>query len=442
MTRSLDTRLPGDFQHPAFFYRSPEEYLEYTLSFISAGLAADEPVAVAVPGSNLRLIVSELGVDAERVKLLDMTSVGRNPGRIIPGVLRAFVDAHPSGRVRIIGEPIWASRTGLEYPACAQHEALINVAFRDRPVTILCPYDAVALSPRILADATATHPVLVDAHGERTSVAYAPHRIVAKYNRPLPPAPQVPKIAFDVGNLTRARRFAIDQAIRFGLRGEHTELELVVGELTANSVQHGGGRGTLSVWAEQGHLVCEVRDTGQITDPLVGRRPVNHGQLNGRGLLLVNQLAELVRLHTGPAGTTIRVHLAYPHPSNSVTVASPRSAISPSAGHEESSDDASLRSQTQDALRASSRFARFLAPTKVTGTRREVARPQADAALEALAAADLLAQVVDLWRSRLVALARNRGARWTDIGRALGVSKQAAHERYGSNRQRGGRAPK
>jgi hypothetical protein len=33
-------------------------------------------------------------------------------------------------------------------------------------------------------------------------------------------------------------------------------------------------------------------------------------------------------------------------------------------------------------------------------------------------------------------LARTRGAPWTDIGQSLGVSKQAAHERYGRARSR------
>lgn len=119
-----------------------EPAFDGTVPFIRDGLAAGEPVAVAVPGPNLRLIVAELGTDAEQVRLLDMTQVGRNPGRIIPGVLRAFADAHPGERVRIIGEPIWVGRTGTEYPACAQHEALINLAFTGQPVTILCPYDA------------------------------------------------------------------------------------------------------------------------------------------------------------------------------------------------------------------------------------------------------------------------------------------------------------
>lgn len=49
-----------------------------------------------------------------------------------------------------------------------------------------------------------------------------------------------------------------------------------------------------------------MRDKGRLTDPLAGRRPVPRDQHGGRGLLLVNLLADLVRVHTEPSATTIR----------------------------------------------------------------------------------------------------------------------------------------
>ncbi|HEY2762472.1 MAG TPA: anti-sigma factor RsbA family regulatory protein [Pseudonocardiaceae bacterium] len=435
---TLDAPAAGAFVHPALFYRGAEEYLEGTVQFIRAGLDAGEPVAVAVPGPNLRLILSELGADAKRVRALDMTQVGRNPGRIIPGVLSAFADAHRGKRAWIIGEPIWAGRTATEYPACVQHEALINLAFADRAVSILCPYDVERLSPQVLADAEATHPVLTDACGTRTSAAYAPERIVAHYNQPLP-APEAPSITFTSTSLAQARLFAVEQAIGHGLDGDHTELELIVGELVANSVAHGGGGGTLAVWAEDGNLVCEVRDGGHVTDPLAGRRPVDRNQAGGRGLLLVNHLCDLVRMYTCPAGTTVRLHLALPaqaHAEPGGVDRRTRPVPDAHGGHRPSLHRVPLRRQTQDALRAAARFTRYLPPEATEQPEYSVDRRHLRPVLEALVAADVLAQVVELWRSRLVKLARHRGARWTEIGRALGVSKQAAHERYGRSTRR------
>ncbi|WP_194813375.1 anti-sigma factor RsbA family regulatory protein [Nocardia sp. XZ_19_385] len=299
------------FVHPALFYRNAEEYTQHTVSFLREGIAAGEPVAVAVPGPNLELIKSGLGSDAENILFLDMTDAGRNPGRIIPKVLRGFADAHPQGRVRIIGEPIWAGRSEVEYPACAQHEALINAAFEGRPVTILCPYDETRLDPAVLADARVTHPTLISQGREYASDTYDWQAIVARYNEPLVPAPGAAVFSFAEAELRAVRAFAVAEAGRLGLGGTRLQdAELAVGELTTNSVVHGGGRGQLAIWAEPGQLVCEVRDGGRMPDPLAGRKPPARGQMGGRGLILVHYMADLVRVHTSDAGTTIRFYLS------------------------------------------------------------------------------------------------------------------------------------
>ncbi|MFJ8662878.1 anti-sigma factor RsbA family regulatory protein [Streptomyces sp. NPDC093795] len=301
----------GSFVHPALFYRDEPEYLAGTVPFVQEGLAAGEAVAVAVPGENLAAIRSALGPSAERVKFLDMTEAGRNPGRIIPGVLRAFADAHPEGHVRIIGEPIWAGRTAAEYPACVQHEALINTAFHGRDATILCPYDTVRLDAEVIADAWATHPTVIDQGRELNSPSYDWQKIVARYNEPLAQPAGAATVSFGAGELPAARHFAVREAEVLGLPGGRTQdLALAVSELTTNSVIHGGGSGTLRIWADGERIVCEVEDGGRMADPLAGRRPAARGQLGGRGLLLVNHIADLVRVHTAPDGTTVRFYLS------------------------------------------------------------------------------------------------------------------------------------
>lgn len=300
------------FVHPALFYRNEQEYTRQTVAFLREGLTNGEPMAVAVPGPNLELIKAGLGGDAEGILFLDMTEAGRNPGRIIPKVLRGFADAHPKGRVRIIGEPIWAGRSAVEYPACAQHEALINAAFEGRAVTILCPYDEVRLELEVIADAKVTHPTVISGDGrESVSDVYDWQAVVDRYNQVLAPEPDAAAFSYGGEDLPAVRQFALAQAMRLGLAGERLmDVELAVAELTTNSVVHGGGRGTLAMWAGQGQLVCEVRDAGRLTDPLAGRRPPEHGQRGGRGLMLVHYVADLVRVHTGDDGTTVRFYLS------------------------------------------------------------------------------------------------------------------------------------
>jgi anti-sigma regulatory factor (Ser/Thr protein kinase) len=307
------TTATGGFVHPALLYRDAEEYLAGTLPFIRDGLAAGEPVAVAVPTANLRLLREALGGDAARVLMKDMTVAGRNPGRIIPTVLLAFANANPGRRVRIIGEPIWAGRTATEYPACAQHEALINAAFAGRPATIVCPYNTALLDPVWLHDAHRTHPLMLTAARRWDSPHYAdPAAVAADFNRPLPDPPVgAATMTVDLFALPAVRRFVTEQGARAGLPPERVaDLTLAVHELAANAVAHGGGTGELAVWTHDDHLICQLSDAGRLTDPLVGRIPVlPDTATSGRGLLLVNELCDLVRVHTSPAGTTIRIHL-------------------------------------------------------------------------------------------------------------------------------------
>jgi anti-sigma regulatory factor (Ser/Thr protein kinase) len=309
----MTTTTAETFTHPALLYRDDDDYLAGTVPYIREGLAAGEPVAVAVPADNLALIRDALGADAERVLLRDMMVAGRNPGRIIPTVLLAFADAHPGRRVRLIGEPIWAGRSATEYPACAQHEALINAAFTGRPATILCPYNTRLLDPAWIEDAYKTHPVMLDADGAFDSVQYDdPALVAAAFNMPLPdPPPHAATVIVDVLALPTVRRMVAEHAERTGLPPQRAvDLVLAVNELTTNTVRHGGGTGKLALWTDDDQLVCQLTDNGCLSDPLAGRIPVPPGALGGgRGLLLVNQLCDLVRVHTTSAGTTIRVYL-------------------------------------------------------------------------------------------------------------------------------------
>ena len=304
-------RVPAPFSHPALLYRGEPEYLAGTLPFVRSGLDAGEPVAIAVPGRRLELLRARLGAAAEHVRFVNMAMAGRNPGWIIPGVLRDFAEAHPGRRVRIIGEPIWHGRSAAEYPACVQHEALINLAFTGRAATILCPYDAEELDRRALDDAARTHPTIIERGVEEPSPGYDPEKAIQVYNAPGPEPVDVAALAFDAGVLSEVRAFAAGHAGRRGIVGDRLlDLELTVNELAANSIVHGGGRGTVRIWVENGHVVCEIADSGHITDPLAGRLPVRPDIPGGRGLLLINQIADLVRTCTTVGGTRTRVYFA------------------------------------------------------------------------------------------------------------------------------------
>ena len=296
------------FEHPALFYRNTQEYLHGTLEFITDGLSRGDAVLIAVPTNKLELIAERLGRDTELVRLVDMADAGRNPTRIIGGVLRAFADDYADQWVRIVGEPIWPDRSPAEYAACAQHEALINRAFAGRAVSVLCPYDTQTLDSRALIDAVRTHPVVLDGNRSRHSTSYSPDAVFTDYNQPLPAPPDATQFTVGARNLRQLRSGADDVATAAGLDEDHRlDWSLVLTELVTNSIEHAGGAAVVRMFTDGRDLVGQVTDSGDLTDPLAGRHPALPGQARGRGLVIVHDLADLVRSHTRPGATTVEV---------------------------------------------------------------------------------------------------------------------------------------
>jgi MEDS: MEthanogen/methylotroph, DcmR Sensory domain len=154
----------------------------------------------------------ELGGESAHVAIVDMAEMGRNPARIIPEVL-TFAGKHRGQRVCCIGEPIWPGRTVAEVQEVTRHEALINLAFRDSPVTFLCPYDRTALAESVIADAASTHPVVIQDRQETASARYlGPAEVPPGCNRPLPRPPAHAETLGYRDDLRQVRRFVASRA--------------------------------------------------------------------------------------------------------------------------------------------------------------------------------------------------------------------------------------
>jgi anti-sigma regulatory factor (Ser/Thr protein kinase) len=305
----------GSFVHRAFLYHTPQEYRDHLLALICDAVQADQAVLVAVPAPNLAALAAGLNGPAADVVMTDMCEAGRNPSRILGEVLSKSVDKHRDKPVRMISEHMWPSRSDIEYPACVQHEALLNQAFTGRDVTVVCPYDLSQLDSEVIADARRTHPVLWQ-NGilDDDNPAYAPEAMLAHYNRPLSSDPSAVRYtARNLGDLSGARAFAGAYAQWFGLSPDQTaDLQLIASELTTASLAHAGGTCRLALWRQDSHVVCEARDDGCLDDPLAGRRPYGSDSDRGRGLYVVNALADLVRIHTTADETTIQAYLRLP----------------------------------------------------------------------------------------------------------------------------------
>ncbi|MGH7667143.1 MAG: anti-sigma factor RsbA family regulatory protein [Candidatus Dormibacteria bacterium] len=309
----VDPQL-GPGSHRALLHHGEPGFLQGTLPFIREGLRGGEPVLAAIAPDRIHALTRALGEDAQGVQFLDIREMGANPARIIPVWLRFVRQASPDGRpVRGIGEPVWPQRSDAELEECERHEALLNLVLARYPqLQLLCPYDLSALDERALEVGQRTHPELLDQLAPRHSQTYLGLESASWPFAGSLPEPQGPveDFPFGAGQVFEVRDFIARWAQRAKLPTlRRADLEWALSELVDNSLRHGGGRGHVRAWEDTQGLVCEVRDRGQIADPLVGRDWPPGSTAGDRGLWLVNQLCDLVQIRRSDQGTVVRVHV-------------------------------------------------------------------------------------------------------------------------------------
>jgi anti-sigma regulatory factor (Ser/Thr protein kinase) len=297
-------------RHLAILHHGQPGDVSALRGIVRDSLDRDEGLLVAVPDASADRLRAVLGTESSRVTWMDMTSLGRNPARIIPAIL-AFAARHQGRKVTCINEPVWPGRSAGERQEAARHEALVNLAFREVPATIVCLYDTTALPRSVIADAAATHPVILSEGREQASTSYRePAEPPARCNRMLAPPPRQSCELRYHRDLRPVRSFVAKAAQQAGLSSPRAaDLVLAISELAANTLRHTRAGGTLHVWRSSGALICQVQDTGQITDPLAGRRSQSADAPGGKGLWLVNQVCDLVQIRTRTGSTTIRLHM-------------------------------------------------------------------------------------------------------------------------------------
>lgn len=296
--------------HSALMYAGMEQFLASVTGFVEAGLEQGEPVLAALHGRYAGELRERLEGRDQEVSWADITRVGANPARIIPR-MHQFISAHPGRGVRCVQEPIWAGRTGAEQREAIRHEALVNLAFTSAPVTVLCPYDIARLAPGVITCVELAHPVLIRDQAAQRSPGYDATAVFpAECDRPLRAPPGRAAVLAYRADLAAVREFTAVHARGAGMSPPRVcDLVLAVSELAANTLRYTSAGGVLSIWVAGGELICQVADTGHISDPLAGRHVPDLETDGGHGIWVVQQLCDLAELRTGPAGTVIRLHM-------------------------------------------------------------------------------------------------------------------------------------
>jgi anti-sigma regulatory factor (Ser/Thr protein kinase) len=140
-------------------------------------------------------------------------------------------------------------------------------------------------------------------------------------------------LTFDSGTLYALRAEVQTHAHQAGLPESRIgDVVLAVHELAANAVRHGAGAGRLRIWNSAGGLHCQIDDDGPLASSDPARPGADHAYsvmteaegasgptvmdpsqaMPGHGLWVVRQVADQMRVLSGPHGTKATVTFYLP----------------------------------------------------------------------------------------------------------------------------------
>jgi anti-sigma regulatory factor (Ser/Thr protein kinase) len=300
---------PHALEHPAFVYRSLDEFVAYAVPFVRQGVADGDPVLGVVGPAELDALRSATGTNG--VHLEDTNAWHPVPATRLRAIHRYVTESLERGaeRVRLIGEPLWPDAPPDSALEWARYESVLNDVLAPFPVTLVCTYDGSRLRPEVVAGARRTHPVISTNGTTGPSADFEdPSSLLARWTPRLSPVPDGAASMLPPFDPAQSRAFVRDRAALAGVAETRSmDLALAASEILANAADHGAGPTALRTWADGGYLVCQIDDAGAgLADPFAGYRPPGTEQRAGRGLWLARQVVDLMQIAPGPRGTSVR----------------------------------------------------------------------------------------------------------------------------------------
>ena len=293
------------FRHEAVPYQGQHAFLSCCSAVADLAADHDEHLMFIVSAAKADTLRETLASDHDDITYLDADEHVRNPARLLT-LLDGFRSGGRAGRCVGVHEPALAGTSAALAETRFGENVLNSPALQSWDLAVLCMYDTTCLNEAARAEMRRSHPSV---RGEDGNPAYQPELAETLFAEALPEPPPHAR-GHEVRNrhLVPAREFVRSNAD--GLAPDRREdLVLAADEIITNSVKHGGGQCRVAMWDEDGTIVCDVRDAGHITDPLVGRLAPSAESTAGRGLWLANHLCDLVQIRSSQAGTTVRLRI-------------------------------------------------------------------------------------------------------------------------------------
>ena len=152
------------FRHELFLYSSAEDLLEFVVSLVRDGMAAEEPTLLLLRADTAQAVVRQIGPSP----YLMVEPALAQPGRTAQHVRTASMLLPSYARV-IHQQPVISHR---QWPEWRRLEAVMNLALRDHDTWAVCAYDERDLTADMVEDLQATHPLIGQGHGHRRNDRY------------------------------------------------------------------------------------------------------------------------------------------------------------------------------------------------------------------------------------------------------------------------------
>ncbi|MCP9953681.1 MEDS domain-containing protein [Actinomadura madurae] len=160
-TPPAGTAASDTFTHLLLPFDGMEQFLGGAVPFLSAGVDAGDRVLAVCGPAREALLRDALGPAAGGVEFTEAAAWYEHPSRTLSDCLSDACDTARQGRrLRLLGEPVWATRPPLEVVEWQRAEAVLNIAFRGTGAAIMCPY-AASLPASVVAAGRKTHPETV-----------------------------------------------------------------------------------------------------------------------------------------------------------------------------------------------------------------------------------------------------------------------------------------
>ena len=292
--RTLDNELV----HEALVYSSDEEFLARSIPFLRDGIAAGQPVIVAVMADQAALLRKALGHDAQHVSFVDASTHYRRPARTIAEYRRQLDEALAGSQaqlVRVLGEVQFGS-TRQEHEDWTRYESVVNRAFAGFPAWIVCGYDTRVLPEQVVADAQHTHPLVSSGGQPDRSAGYvetdewiAPPVVLQRERAAVGPLARL--TVTKERDLDDLRRVVAAAARAGGLAPVVADDVIVaVGELAREGLARSEGEANVTVLRNGARWHCEVS-----------------GIDDGVGLSIARLISERVEVSTDGGEQTVRL---------------------------------------------------------------------------------------------------------------------------------------